>query len=50
MKQETSKIDNANETDGNIHGPIICQELRDSTEIIIIDESNGKSSEVKINK
>ncbi|KAL3729339.1 hypothetical protein ACJRO7_026448 [Eucalyptus globulus] len=49
MKQESSKIDNANETDGNIHGPINCQEIRDSTEIIIIDESNGKSSEVKKN-
>lgn len=50
MKQESleaSKIDSANETHGNIHGPIICQEMRESTEIIIIDESNGKSSEVE---
>ncbi|XP_030543370.2 protein OBERON 1 isoform X1 [Rhodamnia argentea] len=49
MKQESSEIDNANETDGNIHGPINCQEMRESTEITVLDESNGKSSEIKEN-
>ncbi|XP_030456769.1 protein OBERON 2 isoform X1 [Syzygium oleosum] len=49
MKQESSKIDNTDETDGNVNGPINCQEMRESTEIIIIDESNGKNPEVKEN-